>query len=598
MSSDIYRTRRPNVTGNEALRVPQRRAYEEIAKFLSSPDPEREVGIVLPVGCGKSGVIALAPFAYQSRRTLVIAPGVRIATQLLNDLDPTQRAFYINRQVLDRPPYPEPVAIRGATTNVADLEEADVVVTNIGQLQGEDNRWLQQPALDFFDLIVFDEAHHNVAESWELLRARFPQARVLNLSATPVRADGRLMAGRIIYSYPVADAIRQGFVKTLKAQVLNPTTLRFVRREGEDDTETVVPLEEVIQRGAEDAGFRRSILTSRETLGTIVDASIVELRRLQQVTGERRLKIIASALNYEHCIDIVRAYRERGLAADYVHSRQESPANQRVLKRLEDHELEVIVQVRQLGEGFDHPYLSVAAVFSIFANLSPFIQFVGRIMRVIVPDSPGHPLNQGTVIFHAGANIAERWADFRAFSQADQEYFAQLLPIEDLQFQRPDEIIERVPVRPDAPEMRAGGEVLIAEIPLLQDPDVRRAVEVLRDRGFTADQYQRALETLPRVPTTRVRERQAARQALDPRVKTEVGRILAERGIRPMGRELDTRRRRTNFQTLKSAIDRRIADLVGRRPGQRSEYSRADLDLVEREFDRLVREGASEVFNA
>jgi superfamily II DNA or RNA helicase len=596
--SEIYRTRQPSVTGNDALRTPQRRAYEEIANFLAGTDPEREVGIVLPVGCGKSGVIALAPFAYRSRRTLVIAPGVRIATQLLGDFDPTQRAFYINRRVLDRPPYPEPVPIRGATTNTADLEQADVVVTNIGQLQGEDNRWLQQLAQDFFDLIVFDEAHHNVAESWELLRAKFPEARVLNLSATPVRADGRLMAGRIIYSYPVADAIRQGFVKTLKAQVLNPTTLRFVRREGEDETETIVPLEEVIQRGAEDAGFRRSILTSRETLGTIVDASIVELRRLQQVTGERRLKIIASALNYEHCIDIVRGYRERGLQADYVHSRQESPANQRVLKRLEDHELEVIVQVRQLGEGFDHPYLSVAAVFSIFANLSPFIQFVGRIMRVIVPDSPGHPLNNGTVIFHAGANIADRWADFRTFSQADQEYFAQLLPIEDLPFQRPDDIIERIPVRPDAQEMRSEGEVLVAEIPLLQDPDVRRAVEVLRDRGFTADQYQRALETLPRVPTTRVRERQAARQALDPKVKTEVGRILAERGIRPMGRELDTRRRRTNFQTLKSAIDRRIADLVGRRPGQRSEYSRADLDLVEREFDRLVREAVSEVLNA
>ena len=32
-----------------------------------------------------------------------------------------------------------------------------------------------------------------------------------------------------------------------------------------------------------------------------------------------------------------------------------------------------------LGEGFDHPYLSVASVFSIFASLAPFVQFVGRI---------------------------------------------------------------------------------------------------------------------------------------------------------------------------------------------------------------------------
>jgi superfamily II DNA or RNA helicase len=108
--------------------------------------------------------------------------------------------------------------------------------------------------------------------------------------------------------------------------------------------------------------------------------------------------------------------------------------NDRVFTRLENHELDVIVQVRKLGEGFDHPYLSVAAVFSIFSNLSPFVQFVGRIMRVIVQNSPGHLLNQGTVVFHSGANIARRWEDFQQYSEADREYFDQLLPLEGLDF--------------------------------------------------------------------------------------------------------------------------------------------------------------------
>jgi hypothetical protein len=49
--------------------------------------------------------------------------------------------------------------------------------------------------------------------------------------------------------------------------------------------------------------------------------------------------------------------------------------------------------MRKLGEGFDHKYLSVAAVFSIFTNLSPFVQFVGRIMRVIEQNNPDSPLN-------------------------------------------------------------------------------------------------------------------------------------------------------------------------------------------------------------
>jgi superfamily II DNA or RNA helicase len=76
-----------------------------------------------------------------------------------------------------------------------------------------------------------------------------------------------------------------------------------------------------------------------------------------------------------------------------VSSREDSAANERVMQKLENHELDVIVQVRKLGEGFDHPFLAVAAVFSIFRNLSPFVQFVGRIMRVIQHNSPGHALN-------------------------------------------------------------------------------------------------------------------------------------------------------------------------------------------------------------
>ena len=83
----------------------------------------------------------------------------------------------------------------------------------------------------FFDLILFDEGRHNVAVSWDALRARFPDARIVNSSATPTRADGQLMAGRVLYSYPVFRAIQEGHIKRLKAVVLNPRTLRYLRRD-------------------------------------------------------------------------------------------------------------------------------------------------------------------------------------------------------------------------------------------------------------------------------------------------------------------------------------------------------------------------------
>lgn len=604
MENNPFQSREPNVAQNDSIRTPQREAYAELSIFAANPDEqEREIGIVLPVGCGKSGCITLTPFAFKAKRTLVIAPSVPIADQLQKDFDPSRPdMFYIKCGVLDGQPYPEPVEIRGTTTNRADLEEADVVITNIQQLQGAGNRWLQDLPEDFFDLIQFDEGHHNVAASWDALRAKFPKARIVNFSATPTRADGQLMAGRILYSYPIFRAIQEGYVKRLKAVVLNPRTLRYVRRE--DGQEIEVSLDEVRQLGEQDADFRRSIVTSTETLNTIVDASIRELDKLRAANGnDSRLKIIASALNYQHCTQIVEAYRSRGRRADYVHSREDSAANDRVMQRLENHQIDVIVQVRKLGEGFDHRFLAVAAVFSIFSNLSPFVQFVGRIMRVIEQNAPGHPLNNGVVVFHAGANIAGRWEDFQQYSEADREYFDQLLPMEGLDFTKGDEIqIEPVPLPPEVHprvDVRSQTDVRLQEIPLInEDPDALAALKILQEKGYSADQVKDAYQALQPVPVTKVALRRAKRASLDMRVKTEAARILGERGVNPEGQDLDRKRLgKTNLIVMKSAIDRQVNAAVGRKAGERSEFTRPQLDEIDKDFPAILERAVQEVFS-
>lgn len=588
-----------NIIGNNLIREPQREAFLALLESAQkSLDSEREVGIVLPVGCGKSGTITLTPFAYKSFRTLVIAPGLSIADQLAKEFNPANpKMFYKKCKVLLSPPFPEPVEIRGTTTNRADLEEADIVITNIQQLQGEDNRWIKKLPADFFDLIVFDEGHHSVAATWETLKRCFPNARVINFSATPLRADGQIMAGKIIYSFPISKAIKAGFVKRLKAVQLNPKTLRYVRR-GETE-EIEVSLQEVIRLGEEEADFRRSIVTSEETLVTITDASIQELYRLRDDTGENRLKIIASALNFEHCRQIVEAYRTRGLRADYVHSKQDGAANKKVMTLLDNHELDVIVQVRKLGEGFDHPYLSVAAVFSVFSSLSPFVQFVGRVMRVIVQNAPMDPKNQGVVVFHAGANIASKWQDFQQYSSADQEYFDQLLPLE---FVDPTNV---KPSREIVPTLEEGGilevkgqsEVSLEELELLA-PDENLAIQLLKDRGLIPDSFDPANEILEQIPTTKVAKRQAKRASLNMRVRNEAAKLLHRHGIRPGGSELDCLRRgRANIILLISEINTKVNELVGKESGSRNELSQRELDHIDSNFLSIVEKAWSKLKN-
>src|SRR5450755_760090 len=80
-----------------------------------------------------------------------------------------------------------------------------------------------------------------------------------------------------------------------------------------------------------------------------------------------------------------------------------------------------------LGEGFDHPKLSVAAIFRPFRSLAPYIQFVGRIMRVVVQNDPGHPDNVGHIVTHLGMNLDERLKEFKEFENDDQAFWDKVI---------------------------------------------------------------------------------------------------------------------------------------------------------------------------
>ena len=584
------------IEGNDALRIPQREGWEQVREHFQQQDAHGEVGIVLPVGCGKSGLIAITPYAIQARRVLVIAPGTRIREQLGEDLranSPTN--FYERCGVLGPDDdFPETAVVASGRVNMDDIRHCEVAVANIQQIAGEENRWLDGLEADFFDLILVDEAHHNTAASWQQVKRRFPAARIVNFSATPMRADGALMEGEIIYSFPVLRAIEAGYVKRLRAKMLRPTELRYIDRSSGD--ERIIGPDEVRALGETDAEFRRGIVMSEETLGSIVDQSIAELRRLREETGEQRLKIIASALNYDHCIQITEAFRARGLRAAYVHSR-EAQANERVFQQLENHELDVIVQARMLGEGFDHKYLAVAMVGSVFANLSPFVQFVGRIMRVIEQNAPGHPLNQGVVIFHVGANVARRWNDFRSFSEADQGFFADLLPE-----------AEEVEFRDDTAEREFGGgggldpvevleerDVRAAELDPIGDPHAAELLAQLAEMGVTPDQ---AAQEIRRLRMTRQDRREARRAALNERIQNESGGILGRIGISPGGRTLDPRRRERNFAWTAAQLHSRINEHVGGQSADRQNFTLDQLDAAHEALPDVVRQLEEELRNA
>ncbi|HDS1213546.1 TPA: DEAD/DEAH box helicase family protein, partial [Shewanella algae] len=566
-----------DITAKSKLRRPQIEAFGKIREHYESKEV-KEVGLILPVGCGKSGLISITPYATENSRVLIIAPGRKIRDQLAKDMKFNEADNFYNKcdffdSVDD---YPEVCIIEsGGKTNIHDIKSSDIVVSNIQQIAGDENKWLEQLDSNFFDLIIVDEAHHNRASTWVKVKEKFPNAKVVNYSATPMRSDGQLMSGEVIYSFPVVEAIREGYIKRLHAKMISPSKLVYVDSDGNEITLTSP--EEIKALGEEEASFRRGVLMSDETLSTLVDLSIKELNRLRQESGEKRLKIIASALNYGHCIQIKEAFLARNLRADYVHSNEDSSTNDRVFAKLENHELDVIIQSKMLGEGFDHKFLSVAMVGSVFSNLSPFVQFVGRVMRVVKQNAPRDLVNRGVVVFHVGANIANRWSDFRNFSQADQDYFADLLPeVEGVEFDT-DGTSDR------DPDETGGGNLLIpVEVTSTDgvtaselDPigDVFELKKELAALGMTTNE---AIEILRRSRLSKQDQRRAGRQAINDLVNHHSGMLIHQLGFKPKGRNFN--KSQDNYSWVVRELHRRVNEHIGCDSGDRETLS---LEQVE-----------------
>jgi superfamily II DNA or RNA helicase len=180
----------------------------------------------------------------------------------------------------------------------------------------------------------------------------------------------------------------------------------------------------------EHAWFRRGVALAPECNRHIVDASIKYLQELRGRSGFHH-QIIAVACSVDHARQVRSLYEERGLKAREIYGEMDRDEQDAVLAELRSGKLDCIVQVQMLGEGFDHPPLGVAAIFRPFASLSPYIQFVGRVMRVVHEAKPDHADNNAFVVSHVGLNTDAHWDDFRELDFDDQAMVKKWLEAEE-----------------------------------------------------------------------------------------------------------------------------------------------------------------------
>lgn len=437
-----------SIDGNDHLRDPQREGYLRTYEFFRAG--KNKAILQIPVGCGKTGLASLLPFGLAEGRVIVIAPNLQIKDGLYEAMDITnrQKCFWRKASVLSNDQMLSgPLACTLDSGNISIATKSHIVITNVHQLATNVDKWLTQFPDDFFDMIIVDEAHHSAADSWQKVIERFPKAKVILLTATPFRSDRQELDGELVFRYPFRNATLKGYIKRLKASYVAPATIELGFSDSGGRSYT---LEEVLKL-KEEVWFSRGVALARLCNQHIVDSSLQKLEELRQSGTQHQLIAVACSIN--HGKEIRSLYQERGFNAAVIHSNLLEDEKAEILAALRNGTLDCIIQVQMLGEGFDHPKLSVAAIFRPFRTLAPYIQFVGRIMRVVVQNDPAHPDNVGHIVTHLGMNLDERLKEFKQFENDDQAFWDKVIGGEDPELPQA--------VRDGATRLRAGDQVIV-----------------------------------------------------------------------------------------------------------------------------------------
>jgi superfamily II DNA or RNA helicase len=317
------------------LRAYQMRALMDIQKGFG--EFERQI-CVLPTGAGKTVLFSRLAAELQPRKTLVLAHREELIDQAV---DKIRKSTGIEAQV-------------EMGSDNASLD-APVVVGSVQTLMREPrrSRWPR----DHFGLVVVDECHHSVAESYlGTLRHFDPHAKVLGLTATPDRSDKKNL-GRyfqnIACEVTLLDLIQQGWLSPIRVKTVPlGMDLGAVRTTAGDFSADDIghALEPFLERIAD-------VLVEHRFRKTIVFLPLV---RVSQKFAE--------------------ICRDRGLAAEHVDGQMSG--RKEVLERFRNNETRLLCNAMLLTEGYDEPSIDCVVCLRPTKVRALYSQIIGRGTRI------------------------------------------------------------------------------------------------------------------------------------------------------------------------------------------------------------------------
>ena len=321
----------------------QERPYQDEAykAILADFHDHQKLLLVLPTGAGKTITFArvITACIKMRKRVLVLAHREELLEQAQDKL---LRACGVESE------------LEKAQHHAS--REASCVVSSV-QTMCRPNR-LESWGSDHFRLIIVDEAHRTLADSYLRILSHFGSAKVLGVTATPDRGDKRNLGQyyeAIAYEIGLKELIQQGYLCPIKVKTF-PIDLKLERAK--------------ISRGDYDAASVGHIL--EPLLPAIADRLVNEI-------GDRQ-KILIFLPLCDISRQITAHLAAHGIPAEHVDG--ESKDRKDILTRFHTGETRVLCNAMLLTEGYDEPGIDCVVCLRPTKSRALYAQMIGRGTRV------------------------------------------------------------------------------------------------------------------------------------------------------------------------------------------------------------------------
>ena len=227
-------------------------------------------------------------------------------------------------------------------------------------------------------LIVIDEAHHALAETYAEVMNAYPKAKKLGLTATPYRLNGKGFTDlfdTLLCSWSMEKFIAEGRLSLYDYYSIKP------------DSAAQLLIDSLQKRGA-DGDYQQKELNEVMDVRPSLERLCLTIK--EYVPGK---KGIVYAISIQHAEHIAEYYRENGIKAVAISSKTPLAERQELIERFKSSSLssslnstsddiEVLVSVDLFSEGFDCPDVEFIQLARPTLSLTKYMQMVGRGLRV------------------------------------------------------------------------------------------------------------------------------------------------------------------------------------------------------------------------